>query len=193
MKKKRTKAATQIVKASKPELVWSHLDYERELYKAQRIGPRKMSDEALVSFCHGANSYFHAHFWSHSRPFFLELWRRINSGKLKMSKTEACRRIGCTPQWANAIVSGRADERREARTKAKGAKTRNQVSAVSAGTILSDEEYVREILNHAFANLRPLLSNHWDGYRKICADLAKQFEEASKTPPTSRARAVGAD
>jgi hypothetical protein len=193
MKKKRTKAATEIVKAKKAELVWTHGDYERELEKAKKIGPKKMADEALVSFCHGVHSYFHAHFFADARPFFLELWRRIKTGEFHITKTAACERIGCTRQWANAIVSGRADERRKARAKAKEAKRGNRVSAVSAGTIPSDEEYVREILNHAFANLRPLLSNHWDRYRKICAELAKQFEEASKTPPTSRARAVGAD
>jgi hypothetical protein len=192
--KKRTKATTQIVKAEKPEVIWTHADFQREVEKAKKVGPRKMSNEDLVSFCHGVNGYFHAHFWADSRPFFVELWRRINDGKLKMSKSEACRRIGCTRQWANAIVSGRADERREARTKAKRAKTGNQVSAVSASTeLLTDEEYVNEISNEAFAKLTPLLESHWERYRTICKELAKRFEEASKTPPAGKARAAGAD
>jgi hypothetical protein len=186
--KKRTKAATQIVKARTPEIVWGHEDFEREVEKAKKIGPKKMSNEDLVSFCHGVNGYFHAHFWADSRPFFVELWRRINSGKLKMSKTEACRQIGCSRQWANEVVSGRADERRELRAKAKGAKTGKKVST----TILTDEDYVHEIREHAFAKLEPLRKSQWDRYRKVCAELAKQFDEASKTPPAGKARAAGA-
>jgi hypothetical protein len=192
--KKGTKVTTKIVKSKKAEVVWTHLVYDRELYEAQQIGPKNMSDEALMSFCRGVSGYYHAHFWSDARPFFLELWQRINNGKLKMSKTEACRQIGCSRQWAIEIVSGRADEHREARAKAKQAKSGNKVSAVSASTeLLTDEEYLREILNHAFAKLKPLLQDHWNRYRKICAELAKHFEEASKTPPTSKARAAGAD
>jgi hypothetical protein len=180
--KKGTKATTEIVKSKKAEVVWNHVDYERELYKAQRIGPEKMSDEALVSFCRGVNSHFQAHYWVNVRPFFVELWRRIDVGELRMSKTEACRRIGCTPQWANAIVSGRADERRQVRAKAKEAKTRNSVSAVNGSTaLLTDEEYIHKISKYAFGMLTPLLENHWERYRAICEQLAQVFDEASKT------------
>jgi hypothetical protein len=110
-----------------------------------------------------------------------------------MSKSEACRKIGCTRQWANAIVSGRADERRENRVKSKMMKGGNLVSTVTAGTVLlTDEEYVHEILKQAFAKLTPLLPNHWDRYRTICAELAKQFDEASKTPPADKAQGAEA-
>jgi hypothetical protein len=193
--KKRKKALAAIVKAKKPEVVWTRADYERELHEAKLIGPKFMSDEALVSFCHGVSGYYHAHFWADARPFFQELWKRIEGGKLKMSKSEACRQIGCSRQWANAIVSGRADEHRNASAKAKQAKSGKLLSAVSASTpILTDDEYVHEISKHAFAKLEPLLQqNHWDRYRKICKELAEQFEEASKTPPAGKARAAGAD
>jgi hypothetical protein len=192
--KKGTKVTTKIVKASKPEVVWSDAEFERELEKAKKIGPKKMASEDLLNFCRGVNGYYHAHFWADSRPFFLELWRRINAGELRMTKSEACRKIGCTRQWANEIVSGRADEHREARKKAKQAKGGKLLSAESTGaTILTDEEYVGEILEEAFAKLTPLLESHWDHYRTICKELAKHFEEASKTPPTGKARAAGAD
>jgi hypothetical protein len=178
------KALAQIVKARKPEVVWSHADFGGELEKAKRIGPKKMSNDDLVSFCHGVSGYYRAHFWADTRPFFLELWQRIDAGKLHMSKTAACRKIGCTRQWANAIVSGRADERRKNREKAKAAKGGNLVSAAKTSTaLLTDEEYVDEISKDAFAKLKPLLQNHWDRYRAICKELAKQFDEASKTPP----------
>lgn len=189
--KNRTKAAKQIarrplpiVKSRKASVIWSHIDFGRELEKAKRVGPEKMSNDDLVSFCHGVSGYYHAHFWADARPFFLELWRRIDAGKLHMSKTAACRKIGCTRQWANAIVSGRADERREVRAKAKRAKGGNLVSAAKTSTaLLTDEEFVDEISKHAFAKLKPLLSSHLDRYRAICKELANQFDEASKTPP----------
>jgi hypothetical protein len=182
-----------IVKATKPSVVWSHADFGGELDKAKRIGPKKMSNNELLSFCHGVSGYYHAHFWADARPFFLELWQRIDAGKLSMSKSEACRKIGCTRQWANAIVSGRADERRENRVKSKMMKGGNLVSTVTAGTVLlTDEEYVHEILKQAFAKLTPLLPNHWDRYRTICAELAKQFDEASKTPPADKAQGAEA-
>ena len=46
------KAVAQIVKARKPEVVWSHADFGGELEKAKRIGPKKMSNDDLVKFCH---------------------------------------------------------------------------------------------------------------------------------------------
>ena len=153
-----------------------------------------MSDDQLISFCHGAKAYCDAHFWVDARPFFVELWRRIEKGKLKMSKTEACRQIGCTPQWANSIVSGRANERRKKRVEAKQAKTGNLVSDIDASTmLLTEEEYVREISKNAFEMLEPLLEKHWDLYRTVCERLSKQFDEASKTPPVAKALAAGAD
>ena len=181
--KKRTKAATQIVKAKKAEVVWTDTDYERELERAKKIGPKDMSDEALVSFCRGVSSYYHAHFWADARPFFLELWKRINSGKLKMSKTEACRQIGCSRQWANEIVSGRADKRRELRARAKGAKTGKKVSAVNASTsILTNEQYIDEILNQAFAKLRPLLSSHRNRYKHNLQGVGRTLREGCHNP-----------
>jgi hypothetical protein len=185
---KRTKAATEIANASEPEAVWNHADFERELERAKKIGPRKMDPFDLLGFCHRMNSYLHAHFWTDARPFFVELWRRIEAGEFRVTKTEACQRIGCTRQWANAIVSGRADEERGVRAKAKMAKTGKSLSAETTGTtILGEEDYVDEILKHAFAKLEPLRRTHWDRYSRICEELAEQFETASKTPPTGEA------
>jgi hypothetical protein len=191
---KGTKTPAQIVKSERAEVIWSRADFERELEKAKKIGPQKINSFDLLDFCQGAHGYYQAHFWADARPFFQELWRRINAGEFQISKTAACERIGCTRQWANAIVSGRADEEREARAKAKEAKTGKSVSAETASTtLLSDEDYVNEIREHAFAKLEPLRKSQWDRYRKVCAELAKQFDEASKTTPTGKARAAGAD
>ena len=56
----------------------------------------------------------------------------------------------------------------------------NEVAALP-----TDEEFVHEIRELAFAKLAPLLKDHWARYRTICAELAKHFTEASKTPPLS--------
>ncbi len=184
-----TRGSIPVTQAGKPEVVWSHPDFGRELEKAKRIGPTNMSNHELLSFCHGVNGYYHARFWVDARPFFRELWHRIKAGKLEMSKKEACRRIGCTRQWANAIVSGRADKRRSDRAQAKAAKSGNLVSTVNASTALpTDEEYVRGILKYTFDKLTPLLAGHWERYRTICAELSKHFAEASETPLVSKAR-----
>ena len=177
------------MKTTKPDVIWSHADFGRELEKAKKIGPKKMSNEDLLSFCHGVSDYHRAHFWVDARPFFQELWHRIEVGEIPhMNKTKACERIGCTRQWANAIVSGRADERRTAHAQANGAKSGNLVSAVNASAALpTNEEFIHEILKRAFANLEPLLSEHWDRYRTICEELAKHFAEASKTPSVAKA------
>jgi hypothetical protein len=145
-----------------------------------------------MAFCHGFNGYYRAHFLVDARPFFLELWERIELGKLRVNKTEACRRIGCTRQWANAIVSGRADKRRSDRAQAKAAKSGNLVSTQNTSEALpTNEELVHQIMKQAFAKLAPLLKDHWARYRTICAELAKHFAEASKTPPLSGKGARG--
>jgi hypothetical protein len=178
-----------ITKAGKSDVIWSHADFGRELEKAKKIGADKLSDNDLLRLCRGISGYYHAHFWVDARPFFQELWHRINVGKLEMSKKEACRRIGCTRQWANSIVSGRADERRTVRAEAKKAKGGNLVSTVSTSAPLpTNEEFVREILKYTFNKLIPLLGDHWDRYRAICGELAKHFDEASKTPPIAKAQ-----
>ena len=192
----KTKALTKIARRSMPntktrkaDVVWSPADFGRELEKAKRIGPKQMPNRDLLNFCHGVSGYYRAHFWVDARPFFQELWKRINDGKLHMNKSEACRRIGCTRQWANEIVSGRADERRMVRAEAKKAKGGNLVSTLSASTGLpTNEEYVDEILNEVFAKLAPLRGDHWDRYCAICEELAKQFAEASKTRLIAKAR-----
>jgi len=176
-------------KAEKPDVVWSHSEFGRELEKAKKIGPKTMSNGDLLSFCRGVSDYHRAHFWVDARPFFQELWHRIEVGEIpQMNKTKACERIGCTRQWANAIVSGRADKRRSDRAQAKGAKNGNLVSAVSASAALpTNKEYVHEITKQAFDKLAPLLKDHWERYRAICEELATQFAEASKTTPIAKA------
>jgi len=185
--------ALSILKPAKPEIIWTHDDFARELKKAKGIGPRNMSNDALVIFCCRLNSYYRGRFLMDARPFFVELWRRIEKRKLRMSKTGVCRQIGCTRQWANAIDSGRADARREERKKAQ-LETKFPVSSASGSSaVLTAEEYIDKISKYAFSELNSLLRSHWDLYRTICEKLGHRFIEASKTPPVEKALAAGAN
>ena len=82
-----TRGSIPVTQAGKPEVVWSHPDFGRELEKAKGLGRANMSNHELLSFCHGVNGYYHPRFWVDARPFFRELWHRINAGKLAMTRT----------------------------------------------------------------------------------------------------------
>ena len=58
--KNRTEALTRIAgrsipitKARKPDVIWSHAEFGRELEKAKKIGANKMSNNDLLSLCRG--------------------------------------------------------------------------------------------------------------------------------------------
>jgi hypothetical protein len=183
----------KILKTRKPVIVWSQPDFDREVNKAQEIGPKEMSDTELLSFCRGAHSYFYAHFWADARPFFVELWKRIEEHKMpevQNSKTEACKRIGCSIRWAQMIVRGTAKDSNA--EKAKKKKIESEVTSPSQ-ELLTDDEYVTQVLRFAFETLEPLLRDNWERYRAICAELSKQFCEASKTPDADNQRLPGVE
>jgi len=81
-----TRSSTSITKGEKADVVCSDAEFKREFETAKKIGPTKMSNNDLLSFCRGVNGYYHAHSWVDARPFFQELWERIDSGKLHMNK-----------------------------------------------------------------------------------------------------------
>jgi hypothetical protein len=151
-----------------------------------------MSDADLLSFCRGAHSYFHAHFWADARPFFLELWKRIEEQKMpeiENSKTEACKAIGCSIRWAQMIVRGTAKESNSGKTK--GKKIKGEFT--SRQEPLTKDEYVFAILKFGFETIKPLRRDSWELYRDICAEVAKQFGEASKTPDADNPRLPGVE
>jgi hypothetical protein len=181
-----------IVKAEQHTIVWSEGDFRREVEKARRIKPQKMSDADLLSFCRGAHRYFHAHFWADARPFFVELWKRIDNHEMpeiQNSKTEACKRIGCSIRWAQMIVRGTAKESNSGEAKEK--KTKREFT--SRQEPLTKDEYVFAISKFGFEMIQPLHRDNWELYREICAELGKQFYEASKTPDTDNPRLTGVE
>ena len=91
------------------EPVWGPRKFALELEKAKRIGPHKISDAALVRFCRGAQIYF-VHFWVDAGPFFIELWKRIEEGRMRgiHTKTQAAQLIGVSMRWIQKIIAGTA-------------------------------------------------------------------------------------
>jgi hypothetical protein len=187
------RSSSAIVKTEQDAIVWSQPDFEREVKKAQKIGPQKMADADLLSFCRGAHSYFYAHFWADARPFFVELWKRIENHEMpevQNSKTEACKRIGCSIRWAQMIVRGTAKDSNAGKAREK--KIKGEVTSPSQ-ELLTDDEYVAQVLKLGFATLKPLLRDNWERYRAICAELSEQYYEASKTPDADNQRLPGVE
>jgi hypothetical protein len=181
------------VKTEQHAIVWSQDDFRREVEKAKRIGPQKMADANLLSFCRGAHSYLYAHFWADARPFFVELWKRIENHEMPEilnSKTEACKRIGCSIRWAQMIVRGTAKDSNAGKAKKK--KIESEVTSPSQD-LLTDDEYVALVLKFTFETLRPLRRGNWGRCRAICAELSKNFCEASQTPDTDNSRLPGVE
>jgi len=84
--------------------------FSLKLERVKRVGPAGLLDVDLLEFCRGAHKHYKTHFWVQARPFFIELWRRIDENRIPeiRTKTEACRLIGCSLRWAQLIVSGGA-------------------------------------------------------------------------------------
>ena len=89
------------------EMVWTHLEFARALETAKQQGAKNLPNEALLALCKGILTYF-GHFWADGRPFFGELWARIESKDFPYNKREACDRIGLSVRWAQKIIAGTA-------------------------------------------------------------------------------------
>jgi hypothetical protein len=89
------------------EMVWTHVEFARALETAKQQGAKNLLNEALLALCMGIVTYF-GHFWADARPFFVELWARIEAKDFPYTKREACDRIGLSVRWAEKIVAGTA-------------------------------------------------------------------------------------
>jgi hypothetical protein len=186
------RSSSAIVKAEQRTIVWSEGDFRREVEKAKRIKPQKMSDADLLSFCRGAHSFFHAHFWADARPFFVELWKRIENHEMpeiENSKTEACKAIGCSIRWAQMIVRGTAKDSNAGKANENESKS----EFTSRQEPLTNDDYVAQVLKLAFETLRSLRRDNEKRYHEICAQLSKEFNEASKTRDADKSRSPGVE
>jgi hypothetical protein len=136
-------------------------EFVRQLANAEAVGARKMTNEDLLSFCRSAYGFFE-HYLSHLRPFFQELWKRIEDGRISLTKTEACQSIGCSLRWGERIVDGSARDSR----RAKG-ETAEVESAPSLAQC-SIPEFVRNVTRYAEKKVKPLLAR---GERDRCRNI----------------------
>src|ERR1700720_698355 len=89
-------------------------EFARELANAEAVGASKMTNEDLLSFCRSAYGFLDHHYLVDSQPFFQELWQRIEDGRISLTKTQACKSIGCSLRGAEKIIDGSArDSKRE--------------------------------------------------------------------------------
>ena len=89
------------------ESVWTHVEFARALETAKEQDVKELGNEALLALCMGIVTYF-GHFWADARPFFVELWARIEAKDFPYTKREACDRIGLSVRWAQKIIDGSA-------------------------------------------------------------------------------------
>src|ERR1700741_2056412 len=73
--------------AVKSEHAWSADRFMRELERAKRVGPAGVSDAELLRFCQEGHRFV-THFWIDAGPFFVELWRRIEQGRIANVRTK---------------------------------------------------------------------------------------------------------
>jgi hypothetical protein len=114
-----------------------------------------------------------AHFWIDSRPFFVELWRRIEQHRIPniRTKTEACRSIGCSTRWAQLIVAGKAGDSNKHKT------SKARTLGADAPKLQSDEDYADDIARYASNRLQLLMARDWPRCREVCASLEEFFAE----------------
>jgi hypothetical protein len=174
----RQKGSGRKSQCASPESVWTHDELARELDAAKRIGAAQLSNDHLLHLCRGACGHFAKHLWKAARPFFRELWRRIERHEIRgvRNKKEACRQIGCSPRWVQMILSGAADN--PDRNKAKGMRTKCELN--SHAQALTDEDYVDIIARHADAKLEIVKSQDWPRFREICRLLQQSFGAAAR-------------
>jgi hypothetical protein len=152
---------------------WNHTEFVRELAKAEAVGISEISNEGLLRFCRGAYGFL-AHYLVDLRPFFQEVWRRIENGRISLTKTEACKLIGCSLRWAEKIVDGTARD-------SNGAKEERTetVGAAQTPAQRSNQDFVLDVTRYAEMKLRPLkVRGERDRCRNICKLVANYFIDA---------------
>src|SRR4029077_3737551 len=151
---------------------WNHRDFARETDKFKAVGPGGLSDDELLNFCRGADGFF-THFWADARPFFVELWKRIEAGRISYihTKTEACRLIGCSLRWAEKIVAGTTKSSNKNRANTKFESTAQALAR-------SNQDYVADITGFVEKKLQPLVAQgEWTRYSNICKLLERFFAD----------------
>jgi len=99
------------------------------------------------------------------RPFFVELWRRINKRRIPniRTKLQASQLIGCSVRWLQAIVAGKTSKPKKAERPE-----------------LTDEQLAFDIGRYVYEKLQKLMSQDRNRGRRLYSRLADYFERVSK-------------
>jgi len=153
-------------------------EFAAALSKAQQSGPGVLSNDELLGFCRKAFGYFESHFLIDARPFFVELWWRIEARRIAgiRTKTEACRHIGCSLRWAEMVIAGTAKDSNKHKAKA----MRKECEVSSRTEALTDSDYADAIARYADNKLEPVKSVEWGRFQEICTMLEQSFAQAAK-------------
>jgi hypothetical protein len=156
---------------------WSHDDFALEVQRAHRIGLKKLSSDQLLGFCRNAHGYIQKRSWVNSRPFFVELFRRIKKHQVPgvRTKTEACRIIGCTLRWAEAIIAGTARGSNKPRPI-----PRNSEQCLGDHRPQTVEDVSNDISRYAFRMLDALRRRDGPRYQTVCKMLAEHFRKEAQ-------------
>jgi hypothetical protein len=103
-KRDRRQAASNLARVV---MIWTHLEFIGAIEKAKEKGEKNLPNRRLLALCMGILRYF-GHFWADARPFFVELWTRIEANDFPYTKPQACDQIACSVRWAEKIVAGTA-------------------------------------------------------------------------------------
>jgi hypothetical protein len=153
--------------------IGEHNEFAPQLANAEVVGAKKMTNEDLLIFCRNAYGFF-GHYLAHSRPFFQEVWQRIEDGRISLTKTEACKSIGCSLRWAERIIAGTATDSTRANGKTTGVEKAPSLAESSI------PEFVRNVTRYAEMKLRPLFARgEKDRCRNIYLLAADYFSRAA--------------
>jgi hypothetical protein len=160
---------------SKPSAqAWNSDEFASELGRASDIGVAKLSDKELLRVCAGAHQHIKIHFLVDARPFFIELWTRIEEKRVPYNKVQAARLLGCSLRWIEAIIAGTARKGTKREAAHPGAATRR----FEPRTV---QEYVADIRSFAEKKLKTLwVHGASDRYRNICGLLEEHFADAAR-------------
>lgn len=151
---------------------WSPSRVISELGRAKKIGLTKLQGEELLNLAVQTYGVYKRTVVGIS-DIVVECYRRIEAldfPEVRNSKTEFCRRLGCTLTHAGRIVR----EAREPQNKVLQ-KRRAECDLTPAVIDLTPEEIADEMTQHDFKKLEPLKQAKRSHYEKVCLIMEKTF------------------
>jgi hypothetical protein len=174
--------------------VWSYDKLVREMGRARRIGLTKIDNDYLLNLAEGAYGVYKRCVVDIS-DVVIEVWRRIENDdmpEVNNSKTQFCRRLGCTLRWGELIVKGDARDPNRGKARERWGAVNSPDLELPVGT---PEDIAIECLDWVFRKLRPLREHDDPRYQDALRIMWPAIKEASemKNPRTQTVRDAVAD